>query len=390
MSNLFCDIGYKSINHFGEQLCGDHVDMVTTADGDHVVVLADGLGSGVKASILSTLTSKIISTMLGNGMSLEDCVETIAATLPICSERHVAYSTFTIIRIHQNEEAQIIQFDNPLLILLRNGHNYNYPKKEVELAGKKILVTDLRLHENDTLIMMSDGCPYAGSTPELNYNWQRSDIITYMETLAPLGYNAKALSADLVDECNRLYAGKPGDDTTSCVVKMIRRHPVNLFFGPPREKENDEELMKEFFSAKGTHITCGGTTASVAARYLKKDVKPLNSSPAADVPPMSTLEGVDLCTEGIITLRKALSFIEDYAGDNARYNEWAYSRDGASLITRELAEEATDITIYAGGAVNPAHQIDGFQIGRDLKDGLVETLRKTLESMGKNVTVKKC
>ena len=119
MNNLCADIGYKSINHDGEQLCGDHIDVVEREDNSTVIVLADGLGSGVKASILSTLTSKIISTMMSEGLSLEDCVETIAATLPICSERGVAYSTFTIIHILNNETAELIQYDNPQIIFLR-------------------------------------------------------------------------------------------------------------------------------------------------------------------------------------------------------------------------------------------------------------------------------
>ena len=106
MNDLCCDIGFKSINHTGEQLCGDHVDIAEQEDGSTVIVLADGLGSGVKASILSTLTSKIISTMLAAGLSLEECVETIAATLPVCSVRGVAYSTFTILRIIQNRTAE--------------------------------------------------------------------------------------------------------------------------------------------------------------------------------------------------------------------------------------------------------------------------------------------
>ena len=126
MNNLCTDIGYQSINHYGEELCGDHVDIVEAGDSSTVVVLADGLGSGVKASILSTLTSKIISTMMAEGLSIEDCVETIAATLPVCSVRGVAYSTFTIMHIVDNDTAEIIQFDNPLVILIRDGENYDY------------------------------------------------------------------------------------------------------------------------------------------------------------------------------------------------------------------------------------------------------------------------
>ena len=120
MNDLCVDIGYKSVNHYGEQLCGDHVDIVEQGEDSSVIVLADGLGSGVKASILSTLTSKIISTMMAEGLSLEECVSTIAATLPVCSVRGVAYSTFTIIHIINNHSAELIQYDNPHIILIRN------------------------------------------------------------------------------------------------------------------------------------------------------------------------------------------------------------------------------------------------------------------------------
>ena len=131
-------------------------------DNSTVVVLADGLGSGVKASILSTLTSKIISTMINEGLSVEDCVETVAATLPICSVRGVAYSTFTIIRIIDNTYAEFIQYDNPLIIMYRDGVNFDYPKTETTMGGKKIITSRVKLQENDTFIVMSDGCPHAG------------------------------------------------------------------------------------------------------------------------------------------------------------------------------------------------------------------------------------
>ena len=161
MNDLTCDIGYKSVNHAGEQLCGDHVEVVEQEDGSTVIVLADGLGSGVKASILSTLTSKIISTMLAAGLSIEECVETIAATLPVDSVRGVAYSTFTIIRLIRNQTAELIQYDNPQVIVLRNGENWEYPRTETTIGGKQIFRSLIRLQEDDVFIAMSDGCPHA-------------------------------------------------------------------------------------------------------------------------------------------------------------------------------------------------------------------------------------
>ena len=180
MIDLCSDIGYKSINHYGEQLCGDHVEIVEPSDDSTVIVLSDGLGSGVKASILSTLTSKIISTMLAEGMSLEECVETIAATLPVCSVRGVAYSTFTILHFIRNQTAEIIQYDNPQVIAIRDGQIWDYPKTESNIGGKTIYKTSVRLQENDIFIAMSDGCPHAGIGISYNFGWKRDDIAEYM------------------------------------------------------------------------------------------------------------------------------------------------------------------------------------------------------------------
>ena len=254
MNNLCADIGYKSVNHYGEQLCGDHVDVVEQDENSTVIVLADGLGSGVKASILSTLTSKIISTMMAEGLTLEDCVETIAATLPICSVRGVAYSTFTIIHLLNNETAEVMQYDNPLLILLRDGENYDYPKTELNIGGKKIYRSSIKLHENDIFIAMSDGCPHAGIGMAYNFGWSREDIVDFMATVSVAGYTAKTLSTILVDECFKLYGEKPGDDATACVVRIRKREPMNLLFGPPSNRDDCDRMMSLFFSKEGKHI----------------------------------------------------------------------------------------------------------------------------------------
>lgn len=181
MNDLCTDIGFMSVNKFGEQLCGDHVEVIDQSDDSHVVVLADGLGSGVKASILSTLTSTIISTMVANGMSLESCVDTIAATLPICEVRKVAYSTFTIVRTIDNREAEIIQYDNPKLILLRDGKSFDYPQTETKIDGKTIYKTKIDLHENDFLVFTSDGAIWAGVGTTMNFGWQREEIVEFLE-----------------------------------------------------------------------------------------------------------------------------------------------------------------------------------------------------------------
>ena len=387
MNDLCADIGYKSINHVGEELCGDHVDIVEESDGSTVIVLADGLGSGVKASILSTLTSKIISTMMAAGLPIEECVSTIAQTLPVCSVRGVAYSTFTIIHIQSNETIDIIQYDNPQVILIRNFENYDYPKTEMHIGGKKIYKSTVKLQEDDVFIAMSDGCPHAGLGGKYNFGWKREDIADYMQALVAGGYTAKNLSTMLVDECNKLYGNKPGDDTTCCVVKIRKREPMNILFGPPSNRDDANRMMSLFFSKEGKHIICGGTTSSIAAKYLGKPLQTSLKFERSDVPPIAYIDGVDLVTEGVITMNKVIEYAKDYMGDNLLYEDWNFKKDGASQIARLLFEEATDINFFVGKAINPAHQNPDLPINFNIKMNLVTELTAALKFMGKRVKV---
>ena len=387
MNDLCADIGYKSIFHYGEQLCGDHVDIVEQGENSTVIVLADGLGSGVKASILSTLTSKIISTMMAEGLSLEECVSTIAATLPVCSVRGVAYSTFTIIHLIDNKTAELIQFDNPHIILIRNEEVYNYPETEMSIGGKQIYKSVIRLQENDIFIAMSDGCPHAGIGIAYNFGWKRDDIAEFMQSLAPAGYTAKTLSTILVDECNKLYGGEPGDDATACVVRIRKRVPMNLLFGPPSNRDDCDRMMSLFFSKGGKHIVCGGTTSSIATKWLGKPIRATLNYESSDVPPTAEIEGVDLVTEGVITINKVLEYAKDYLSDNEKYEIWSLNNDGASKICRLLFEGATDINFYVGRAVNPAHQNPDLPINFNIKMNLVQELSKALKQMGKKIKV---
>ena len=387
MNDLCAEIGCKSINHDGEQLCGDHIDIVEQNNDSTVIVLADGMGSGVKASILSTLTSKIISTMMAEGLPLEECVSTIAATLPVCSVRGVAYSTFTIMHIINSRTIELIQYDNPHIIYIRDGALYDYAKTEVNIGGKKIYKSVVRLKEDDIIIAMSDGCPHAGIGIAYNFGWKWEDIAEYMLSLSDGGFTAKTLSTQLIDEVNRLYGGKPGDDATACVIKIRKRVPMNILFGPPSDRDDCDRMMSLFFSKEGKHIICGGTTSSIAAKWLRKPLRPKLNFERSDVPPIAELEGVDLVTEGVITVNKVVEYANDYIKNNDSYEEWGYSNDGASLISRLLFEEATDINFYVGKAVNPAHQNPDLPINFNIKMNLVQELSKALKLMGKRIKV---
>ncbi len=388
MINLCPDIGFSSLNKYTEELCGDQVCVIEGVDGSTTVVLADGLGSGVKANILSTLTSKIISTMISEGLSITDCVETIAETLPVCAVRGVAYSTFTIVRILSgNKEAEIIQYDNPRVILFRDLKNYEFSYTETIINGKKILTSKINLYENDTLFLMSDGCIHAGVGSTLNFGWDRADIINYMEPLCHVGFTAKTLNTILLDECCSLYGGQPGDDTTACTIKMRKRVPMNLVIGPPSNRNDADRMMSLFFSKEGKHIVCGGTTSAIAANFLGKELIPSLDFISSDVPPTAKIEGVELVTEGVITINRVLAYAKDYLDENRFHSQWSNNKDGASSIARLLFEEATDINFYVGRSINPAHQNPDLPINFNIKMQLVDELADCLKKIGKSIKV---
>lgn len=388
MDGYFVDIGWQSHNKHGELLCGDSVEIARQGEGSAVMVLADGLGSGVKANILSTLTAKIIATMIASEMGIEDCVKAVAATLPVCEVRKIAYSTFTIVRVDKTLEAEIIQFDNPRVFLLRDGKNEAFPEISEQIGGKAIRKSRLRLRENDALFAVSDGVVHAGVGRALNFGWRLGDVVKFMERAYRGEHAAKALAAILCEQCLALYGGKPGDDTTACAVKVRRRNSVSLLIGPPADPAGASAMMSLFFSKGGKHIVCGGTTSQLAAEHLKKPLRLERVAyPDPAIPPTAGIEGVDLVTEGVVTINRVLEYAKNCLGDNSLYLAWSSGGDGASQIARMLIEEATDINFYVGRAVNPAHQNPDLPIGFSIKMRLVEELAEALRSMSKQIRV---
>ncbi len=388
MMNLCCEIGYSFAHKHGEELCGDYIDVSNNADGSATVVLADGLGSGVKANILSTLTAKMLSTMISNGIDLTDCVRTVAKTLPVCAVREIAYSTFTILKISANQrEIDIFQYDNPNVILFRNGEHCEFPYTELHVDEKKILVSKIALCEGDQFFAMSDGCIHAGVGSLLNFGWLRKDIIQYMKPLFYSGLTAKTLSAVLLEKCAMLYGNQFGDDTSVCVLRVRKREVVNILIGPPSNHDDCQKMMALFFGKEGKHIVCGGTTSTLAAEYLNKPLITSLQYHVNDVPPIAMLEGVDLVTEGVLTVHKTVQYAKDFISENDDYKVWSCGKDGASQIARLLFEQASDINFFVGKAINPAHQNPQLPLTFNIKMQLIEELATCLEKMGKQIKV---
>jgi hypothetical protein len=383
------DVAWKSLNKHQEELCGDKVEVLKTDDSD-IVILADGMGSGVKANILATLTSKILGTMLHEGAALESCVETVARTLPICKVRKVAYATFSILQIFHSGEAYLVEFDNPSCVFIRDGKIINYPYKTREIEGKKIHEYRFTVKKNDCFVLMSDGVIYAGAGAILDLEgWTWDAMAEYTLKCTKQTLSASRLAVMLSQACSELYEEKPGDDTTVAVTRVIERRIVNIFTGPPAKKEDDERLMHDFMHTEGKKVVAGGTSANIAARVLGKEIVTKADTSSPDVPPMASIDGIDLVTEGVITLGKSLKLLKKYVRDefDAEFFDELDADNGASRLAKLLIEECTELNLFVGTAVNAAHKETALNFDLSMRQNLVEQLVRTAEEMGKTVKV---
>ena len=383
------DICWKSFNKNHEELCGDKVEILKTEDSN-IIILADGMGSGVKANILATLTSKILGTMFREGAEIDACVETIARTLPICKEREVAYATFSILQIFQDGEAYLVEYDNPKCVFIRNKEIINYLYQERVIEGKKIREYRFQVELNDCFVLMSDGAIWAGEEETMNYNWEWDDMAAYTLKCTNETLSAARLAAMLSQVCYDLYGQKPGDDTTVAVTRVIRRQVVNIFTGPPSRKEDDERVVHDFMKQEGRKVICGGTSANVASRVLKREIVTLVKHADPKIPPMATMEGLDLVTEGVLTIGSALDLLHRYENDDfdEAFFDALDAENGAAKLAKLLIEECTDLNLFVGRALNPAHQNSNLPFDLSVRMNLVEQLKDCAERMGKHVTVK--
>lgn len=379
--DLFLDHAVITHNHDGEGICGDFYAAFDS--GQHpVFVLSDGMGSGVKANIMATLTSTILGRLLEHGLPLAECVDTIAASLPLCKERGMAYATFTAAQI-RDDQLFLVEYGNPSCILLRGGKVVP-ARTHVRFVGdKEIHERTIRIQPDDVLLMMSDGVTHAGIGVSTIDGWSVKEIGEFLSS-TDLVNNCAAVTAALLDErCNEMSAGQFGDDRTIAVLRFCPHATANMVMGPPARGHDECAALRLFFSKHGKHIVCGGTTSQIVARFLDKPLELLQGTGDGDVPDMGKIDGVDLTTEGIITLQATLALVDRIARDPDHILYLGTRPD--ELLYRALFMESTNINIFFGTAFNDAHS--DTNIAFDNKLTAIKTLCRKLEAAGKMTSI---
>ncbi len=383
----YIDTSFDSLIKHGEELCGDHVEQARLKDSC-ILVLSDGLGSGVKANILATLTSKIAVTMLKEGATLEETIDTIVHTLPVCNERHLAYSTFTIVKIYNDGRGYAAEFDNPFIFLIRNGENVPLKRQKRVLNNKTIYECSFTMDRDTLLVAVSDGVVHAGVGRSLDLGWQWDNVDEYVKSLN-MDFSALDITNNILDKCRNLYENEAGDDTTVLSVKIKEQETINLFTGPPKNPAEDYNVIKEILNAEGKIVVCGGTTANIVARSLGAELDVDISTMTQELPPIGKIPGIELVTEGVITINKALDIMRDYIvpEKNAAALKKLNEKNSASMLAALIIERCEKLNMWIGQAVNPVHQNPKYPMDFHFKMKQLEDFISVVRQMGKEVNV---
>lgn len=376
---IFFEYGSKHLTKRSEELCGDNI-VFSRLPNCTTLVLSDGLGSGVKANILATLTTKIASHMLEHGLPIDDVVETVSQTLPTCKIRKIAYSTFCIAQLFPEGHVHVFEYDTPSAFFLRSRRIQKIAYDDRIIQKKVIKETQLDLKNIDWLVFVSDGAINAGIGGLWNLGWGWDNIANYLQSHTHPNLTAQDVADDLASTINKLYDGKPGDDVSIAVIKARRKIFATIMVGPPSKKEYDELVVKKLIEQPGLKIVCGGTTANIVSRELNRPTQVDLTTMTKNIPPIGSIDGIDLVTEGILTLSKTVENLKN----KVPLKKLQYNIDGASSLIRSLMS-VDSIKILVGQAMNPAHQEPRMPVKLGIKTHIAQQLANELIKLGKEV-----
>jgi len=380
-NNFFIDVECRQNNHVGELICGDvFLSRRMKEEGRTIAVLSDGMGSGVKANVLATLTASMAMNFTMEHREVARTAEIIMNTLPVCSVRKVSYSTFTIIDIEDDGTTTIVEYDNPRCLITRAQEEFDPHWEDLILEseqnkGKKLRICKFIAQLEDRIFFWSDGVVQSGmGSRAFPFGWGRDELGEYVKKIVK--YRPYASSGNLAQKVINmalLHDGdKPKDDSSCGVIYYREPRKLLLISGPPFDEHNDFDFALKVKQFSGRKIIAGGTTAEVVARELALKFDAGIDSDDPELPPISYMEGINLVTEGILTLGKVARMLENYNADTRLAN------GPADQIIKMLLE-SDRIHVINGTRINVAHQDPSLPVELEIRRTVVKRVVRLLE-----------
>ncbi|MCL3779086.1 stage II sporulation protein E [Prolixibacteraceae bacterium JC049] len=363
----------------GQPVCGDcFVSRKVQNEHRIVATLSDGLGSGVKANVLATMTASMAVNFISRHEPIERTAKAIMRTLPIDSKRMMSYATFTIIDVRHDGETRVVEYGNPKCAVVRNGELFQPHRNEMELdtdkADKIMYSFEFKAQKEDRLVFFSDGVSQAGIGTNYNpFGWEEDQVHQYIcDVIADNKYiSAGQLAKKIVRQAVSKDILKPKDDTSCGVIYFREPRKLLICTGPPFHKRDDERLAGTINGFDGRKIVCGGTTAQILARELKREIE-VGMMAKGGLPPTSKMDGVDLITEGILTLGGVASYLENNANTSVK-------GEGPAVDIVRMLFDSDEIHFMVGTKINEAHQDPNLPVELEIRRNVIKKIKRLLE-----------
>lgn len=373
---MFIDVACSQKKKYNQNAYGDFFTSHRFPSMNRVVaVLSDGLGSGIKANILACMTSTMLLKFLEKNSDIENSCEIIMNSLPVCKVRGISYSTFSAIDCYESGKAKIVEEGNPDFIWIRNGEVLKPEYQTIEskdFKNRKMRVYNIQLEKYDRIIFCSDGATQvAMGTKAFPLGLERSGLIKIIlnKLEQEPEISSKDLSEYLIRQVERIAPNKELKDDTSIVSLYCREPRESLIFtGPPYHQDKDNYYAKTFIEFKGKKAISGGTTANIISRELNIPVTTDVTTTRGKLPGLSNMEGVDLVTEGILTLTKTLEYLES-----------SKPEENAAKILMDFMLDSDCINFLVGAQMNKAHYDPNLPIEIEIRKNVIKQIAKVLE-----------
>lgn len=379
----FIEVDFWQARKHRQPVSGDvFLSRKVREEGRLVSVLSDGLGSGVKASVLATLTSTMALKFAVAETDLSRGAATIMSVLPVCSERRIAYSTFTLVDVGRSGDVKIVEYDNPPCLILRNQQVLEPEKREIEVPGTSPEEIPRVLHASafhaefgDRIVFFSDGVDQSGmGAPQMPLGWTVPSVTRLALKLIDEEpqISARELARRIVRQAVQNDDGAPKDDITCGVIYFRRPRHLLVATGPPFSKESDSLMAGRVRDFQGRRALCGGTTATIVSRELTLSLEVDLDELDPEIPPTSNMQSIDLITEGTITLAKVAEILENNEVREAR------RRNGATRLV-DILLDSDIIEFLVGTRINEAHQDPNVPVELDIRRNIIKRIRRLLE-----------